>query len=178
MAISKKILNDTKSFINEVFSDNSEIELPVKIEHIIKKMKIDLVNYTFDDEISGVLVLNDNQSTIGINQSHSDVRKRFTMAHELGHFVLHKDKGNMFMDKVLFRKSSQEYSSQDVQLEKEANYFAANILMPEKAVRMQFANSLNDFYDDSNIQNLAEKFKVSSSAMTYRLINLGLIDIK
>ena len=100
------------------------------------------------------------------------------MAHELGHFVLHKDKGNMFMDKVLFRKSSQEYSSQDVQLEKEANYFAANILMPEKAVRMQFANSLNDFYDDSNIQNLAEKFKVSSSAMTYRLINLGLIDIK
>lgn len=180
MAISKKVMNDTESFINSIFSNNSEIDLPIKIESIVKDLNIDLVKYTFDDDISGVLVLSGSQPTIGINHNHSEVRKRFTIAHELGHYILHRDKGNvMFMDKVLYRKNSEEYNVKDERLEKEANYFAANLLMPEAAVRKWFAKSeQTDFYEDSNIKNLAEKFKVSSSAMTYRLINLGLIDFR
>ncbi|NGM62691.1 ImmA/IrrE family metallo-endopeptidase [Sphingobacterium sp. SGG-5] len=176
MAISKKVVNDTISFINNIFSNNSEIDLPVEIENIVKVLKIDLVYYTFEEEISGVLVLNGSHSTIGVNQGHSGVRKRFTIAHELGHYILHKDQGSMFMDKVLYRKNSDDYNVKDEKLEREANYFAANLLMPEKAVRKLFAKSKNDFYDDSNIQDLAEKFEVSNSAMTYRLVNLGLIE--
>jgi Zn-dependent peptidase ImmA (M78 family) len=158
MAISKKVVNDTRSFINNV-----------------KALKIDLVYYTFDEDISGVLVLNGSHSTIGVNQGHSEVRKRFTIAHELGHYVLHKDQGSMFMDKVLFRKNSEEYSVRDGKLEKEANYFAANILMPENIVKDYIEKNDIDFYEDLDIQKMAKAFGVSSSAMTYRLINLGVI---
>lgn len=176
MDASRKAFKETKIFVDKLFINFSEDDLPVKIESIVRDQQIDLVYYTFDDDISGVLVLNDNQTTIGVNQGHPDVRRRFTIAHELGHFVLHKDQGKMFMDKILFRKSSNDYSEKQEQLEKEANNFAANILMPEKIVKKLFSESIKDFYDDSSIQNLAERFGVSASAMTYRLINLGLID--
>lgn len=175
MAISKKVINETKSFIENIFSNNSDLKLPINIQCIIKKLKIDLVNYTFDDDISGVLVLNDSHPTIGINQAHSEVRKRFTIAHELGHYVLHKDQGSMFMDKVLYRKSSDGYTIKDERLEREANYFAANLLMPANIVKNYIETNDLDFYEDSNIQKMAKDFGVSSSAMTYRLINLGLI---
>jgi len=178
MAISQKVATETKKFVNEYLSNISIDDLPINIDILVKKLRIDLVNYTFDDDISGVLVLNESQPTIGVNQGHSEVRRRFTIAHELGHFILHKDQGTMFMDKILFRKNSEKYSSKDEKLEKEANYFAANVLMPENAVRDLFSESIIDFYDDEDIRTLASKFKVSSSAMTYRLINLGLIDYK
>lgn len=178
MAISKKVINDTASFINSIFSNNSEVDVPVKIDNIVKGLNIDLVNYTFDEDISGVLVLNDSHSTIGINQAHSEVRKRFTIAHELGHFVLHKDQGNMFVDKVLYRKSFEGYTVKDERLEREANYFAANILMPANVINRYIETNNIDFYEDSDLQKMAKAFGVSSSAMTYRLINLGLIDYK
>jgi Zn-dependent peptidase ImmA (M78 family) len=81
----------------------------------------------------------------------------------------------MFMDKVLFRKNSEEYSVRDGKLEKEANYFAANILMPENIVKDYIEKNDIDFYEDLDIQKMAKAFGVSSSAMTYRLINLGVI---
>jgi len=181
MAISKKTIGETKSFMSNIFSKDSMVELPVNIENIIKEQKIDLVNYTFDDDISGVLLLNDNHPVIGINQGHSEVRKRFTIAHELGHFILHKDNGNeLFMDKMLFRRASTDYSEKDLRLEAEANYFAANLLMPESAIKEYIDkeyidnNRVVDFYEDDDIDRMAKAFLVSSSAMNYRLINLGL----
>ncbi|RKF32293.1 hypothetical protein BCY89_13935 [Sphingobacterium siyangense] len=176
MGPSKKALKETKMFVDNLFINFNENDLPVKIEDIVKEQQIDLVYYTFEDDISGVLVLNDDSTTIGVNQGQHNVRRRFTIAHELGHFILHKDQGKMFMDKILFRKNSNQYSEKQEQLEKEANNFAANILMPEKIVKKLFSESIKDFYDDLSIQKLAERFEVSASAMTYRLINLGLID--
>ncbi|WP_118194305.1 ImmA/IrrE family metallo-endopeptidase [Albibacterium indicum] len=178
MAISQKADSITKSFINEVFSNKSNLDLPINIESVVKSLGIDLVNYTFDDDISGVLVLNDPQPTIGVNQAHSKVRKRFTIAHELGHYILHKDQGNMFMDKVLFRKSSEGYTVKDEKLEREANHFAANLLMPADLIKGYLAKNEIDFYEDSDIKRMAEDFGVSSSAMTYRLINLRLVDFR
>jgi Zn-dependent peptidase ImmA (M78 family) len=63
----------------------------------------------------------------------------------------------------------------DGKLEKEANYFAANILMPENIVKDYIEKNDIDFYEDLDIQKMAKAFGVSSSAMTYRLINLGVI---
>lgn len=179
MNISRKAINETKSFIDRIFSNSKNFELPVNINQIIKEEGVELVNYTFDEDISGVLVLNGSQSTIGVNQSHSEVRKRFTMAHELGHYILHRDQGSsMFMDKVLYRKASNNYSPKDGKMEREANFFAANLLMPEAAIHSFIDRNHIDFYEDSDIQDMATEFGVSSSAMTYRLINLGLVDYR
>lgn len=81
----------------------------------------------------------------------------------------------MFVDKVFFRKKSDGYTSKEEKIEREANYFAANILMPEKLIFQAVSNLTCDLYEDETVYNLAKDFNVSSSAMLYRLINLGVL---
>ncbi|HAT3994129.1 TPA: ImmA/IrrE family metallo-endopeptidase [Elizabethkingia anophelis] len=173
MSISKSIIDTTQEYIDE----NAYFfqELPINLEELIKKEGINVINYPFEDDISGVLVIEEDNVTIGINKKSINVRKRFTLAHELGHYKLHTQKSKMFMDNVFFRKKSEGYTSKEEKIEKEANYFAANILMPESLVKKEIIELSCDLHDDSTIASLANKFEVSSSAMTFRLINLGLI---
>ncbi|BEV05025.1 ImmA/IrrE family metallo-endopeptidase [Chryseobacterium gambrini] len=173
MSVPKLIIDITREYI-----DNNAFlfqELPINLDKLIQKEGISVINYPFEDDISGVLVIENDNATIGINKKSSNVRKRFTLAHELGHFKLHTQKSKMFMDNVFFRKKSEGYTSKEEKIEKEANYFAANILMPEHLVRGEIAELKCDLHDDVTIASLANKFEVSSSAMTFRLINLGLI---
>lgn len=173
MAISKSTIDITQNYI-----DNNAFlfqELPINLDELVKREGINLISYPFEDDISGVLVIEGDNATIGINKKSSNVRKRFTLAHELGHYKLHTQKSKMFMDNVFFRKKSEGYTSKDEKIEKEANYFAANILMPENLVRKEIIELDCDLHDDTTIASLASKFEVSSSAMTFRLINLGLI---
>ena len=174
MAISKEVATKTNSFLTKVF-EKIEINSEVDIEKIIKDLGINILKYDFEDDISGVLVIDKDSTHIGVNKNDTEVRKRFTLAHELGHYILHGETGNMFTDKVLFRKKSSGYTSKEEKIEQEANYFAANILMPEDLIRKEIENIDEDIYDDSFIKNLATKFKVSSSAMAFRLINLNII---
>lgn len=172
MSISKVVVDITKGYIES----NTFLfqELPVNLELLLEKEGINLISYPFKDDISGVLILEGDKATIGIDRKSSNVRKRFTLAHELGHYKLHAQKSNMFMDNVFFRKKSEGYTSKEEKIEKEANFFAANILMPENLVRKEILELSCDLHDDDVIASLASKFEVSSSAMTFRLINLGL----
>ena len=173
MSISKSIIDITNSYIET--NDFLFEELAIKLDDLLKKEGIDLISYPFKDEISGVLILDGEKKTIGVNKNSSNVRKRFTIAHELGHYMLHAQKSNMFMDNIFFRKKSEGYTSKEEKIEKEANYFAANILMPENLIKKEIAELDCDLHDDITVASLANKFEVSSSAMTFRLINLGLI---
>jgi Zn-dependent peptidase ImmA (M78 family) len=99
---------------------------------------------------------------IGVNKLHHKNRKRYTLAHELGHYILHKDKNVDIVDTTFFRNNKTD------SIEYMANEFAAKLLMPEDKVR--------DFVDNQGIKNigeLAEKFEVSASAMKYRVVSLG-----
>ena len=106
--------------VNGILLDADIKVLPVKIEEIAKSFGLKVIPYPFDDDISGTLII--EQNVIGFNQTESRVRRRFTIAHELGHYVLHKDKKPIFLDK-LFRLN---YASQEQnqELEMEANAFA------------------------------------------------------
>lgn len=76
--------------------------------------------------------MDSGKGTIGFNPTESKTRQRFTIAHELGHFELHKQDSGLFVDKefkMLFR--DQNSSSGEIRKEQEANAFAAAILMPE-----------------------------------------------
>ena len=98
---------------------------------------------------------------IKVNSKHNSKRQRFTIAHELGHFMLHRNKSALFEDKVFFRaveKDNMEYA---------ANSFAALLLMPESRVR----EAVNDGM--RNIGALADRFGVSSPAMKARVVELG-----
>jgi Zn-dependent peptidase ImmA (M78 family) len=86
------------------------------------------------------------------------VRKRFTVAHEVGHFVLHRNQiGESLTDDELYR------SGLSTRQEAQANRFAADILMPKDLI----LKTINRLGDDPQV--LASEFKVSEAAMRIRL---------
>lgn len=152
-------------------------KLPIAIDKIIKNQGLKLVPYD-EDGISGILMIEQNTATIGYARNESPQRQRFTKAHELGHFMLHRG-GNLFIDKdfkTMYRPASSNAPSTEWQ-EWEANEFAACILMPEHLVREELEKIQIDYVDDNKgswIEKLAKKFGVSVSAMSIRISRLGL----
>lgn len=99
--------------------------------------------------------------SIEYNVSEPPVRQRFTVAHELGHFALgHEDAP---------RDAGNFQSSGDIR-ERQANKFAAELLMPASLVTQYYQNGFAN-----SVEGLASMFGVSKDAMGYRLINLGLL---
>lgn len=95
------------------------------------------------------------------NRDEVSYRRRFTIAHELGHVVLgHVDEENAPKRDTTFTNVDSD--------ERDANAFAASLLMPEKYVRKFYRSA-------RNVQELADAFGVSTAAMNFRLKNLGII---
>lgn len=131
------------------------------------------------DGVSGVFVSRGEGGMIGFNRGHARVRQRFTIAHELGHAVMHRDRMPLFIDKgygVAFRDARS--STGQVQMEREANAFAAALLMPASMVReaadeLTWAHGFDMGGGGGALEALARRFKVSQEAMSYRLAKLG-----
>ena len=151
-------------------------DVPVDVEAIADEQGVTVVQQDLEDSVSGMLVIKDGRGIIGVNQNHHPNRRRFTMGHELGHYLLHGKKAKVFVDAspVVFRDqaSSDGMQSQEIA----ANSFAAELLMPEDAVRKYVEDKLVDVYDDATIRRLAARFGVSVQAITIRLIRLGLAE--
>ena len=153
-----------------------KIELPIRVDEIAKAHGLKIVPYLLEDDISGMLVIENGVGIITFNQAEARVRRRFTIAHEFGHYLLHKDVSKLFVDKM-FRasKNHSAYTAESVKYEQEANTFAAALLMPEKILREEVEKRNIDLADESGLKELAKIFDVSASAMYYRLFNLHLI---
>lgn len=109
----------------------------------------------FQEELSGRFDMINNQAVCTINDSDSWVRQRFTLAHELGHYVLEHGSG--------FRDTTYSFDRNFNPRETEANYFAAELLMPAEYVsRYVQLNNLD-------IHEMATFFDVSQQAMRVRL---------
>jgi Zn-dependent peptidase ImmA (M78 family) len=155
---------------------------PVPVEIIAKEMGATLVfePFTSDgDDISGILYRKDNRTIIGINSAHSETRRRFSIAHELGHLTLHSKE--LFVDKVVRIDFRDRISSLAIKPEEiAANAFAAELLMPQAFIVDEIARRLSKRSTlptkEKLIKDLANTFKVSPQAMEYRLNNLGILD--
>jgi Zn-dependent peptidase ImmA (M78 family) len=118
-----------------------------------------IIVYYFKDapeKFDGITLFSDKvQPIIFINESIPNDRKRFTIAHELGHLVLHV-------------RTTQDLDRDE---ETEANYFASEFLMPEIEIKhtLHYLNLIN-------VTNLKEYWKVSKSAIIRRAFDLGIID--
>lgn len=133
------------------------------IEGLIKHFGITIVQEPLPDDISGLFYRNDvGVYTIKVNSLHHPKRQRFTLAHELAHYCLHRHLQTDFEDRVLFRGG--EISPE----ENEANSFAGEILMPTE----QFMENIRA--GNNSIQELSDAFKVSSLAVRVRAKQLGL----
>jgi len=171
--IRKKIEEVTAQLLDELNIN----EIPVPIRKIAERIGLNIHPYDLGENISGVLVIEKEQGTIGINPLESSVRQRFTIAHELGHFILHKNNNDsLFVDKdfkVLFR--NQESTTGELKREQDANAFAAAILMPKNILKKKIDELSLDLTDEDAVKSLAQMFDVSAIAMTYRIANLHLL---
>lgn len=168
-----------ETITSKLLEDYAVERIPIPVREIAKNRGLEVKPYDLGETVSGVLVIKDGEGFIGYNFNDSKVRQRFTIAHELGHYELHynpTERSTLFVDKqfkVAFRNENS--STGEMQNEKEANAFAAALLMPKKFIIKEIENRHLDLSDDKNLQILAKSFNVSISAMTFRLINLEIL---
>lgn len=156
----------------KVLDENFITSWPIPVEELIEFHGLGLILSDFPDgEISGVIDL--NKKYLYINSVDSPQRKRFTIAHELGHWVLHQQE--LATNKeiaVLYRRPLGTEESD--RLEQEANCFAANLLVPEKMLRKAIDDSKDESDTICSDTYLAEIFNVSRSVIGYRRKFLGI----
>ena len=150
--------------------------IPVAIDEIIEAEGIVLRKEPLEKDVSGMLVINGTQPVIGVNSGHTSNRQRFTMAHELGHYILHRNTSNVFFDESLLFFRNQTSSEGTKRQEIEANNFAAELLMPEPAIREILEEPI-DAFNEYEVEELASEFEVSPQALTIRLTRLGLLTV-
>jgi len=139
----------------------------IDITQIASKAGVEVNEVDFDDpDISGTLVTNKNKQVINVNRNDSEERKRFTIAHEVAHAILHPTKQENHVD---YRQALKNYTTRD-QLSREfqANMLAAALLMPTGLVK-------NAWSKLKDVDDLADLFKVSKRAAAIRLESLGLL---
>ena len=161
-----------------VLSEANTKRLPVDVHALAKRHAV-IWEKEMDDGISGMLIplaqpVRGKYWAIVVNESHAEVRQRFTIAHEFGHLLLHgfttphADRGF----KVRFR--STRSSDGTIAEEIEANQFAAELLMPRDLLLNRLTGMEMDFTDadDDVLSDIAAEFEVSKQALSIRLSNL------
>ncbi len=140
--------------------------IPVNIDEIAHKMGVEIRYQPIlegGSDISGRFDIINGVPVCTVRNTDVLQRQRFTLAHELGHFVLNHGGG--------FRDNSASFNIYNYdQREVDANQFAAELLMPKLAIEHILAH-----HDAQTVPTLAELFNVSQQAMTYRLKNLNIL---
>lgn len=140
-------------------------EYPVKLGAIAKRLGVRVLLSTLARGTSGQIGQEDGKFVIRINRHEAKHRQRFTLAHELAHFLLHRDRipaDGSWSENVLLR------SGQPASIEYEANRLAADLVIPSA----QLAEATADYSGPMTsevIEDLARRFGVSTAAMEIKL---------
>lgn len=151
---------------------------PIEIANVLDLRVVDQQAPPDGGEISGCLIRRPGlPPVIGVNPAQHENRRRFTIAHEIGHFLLHEGEKIHVSHTQSFRVNFRDADSGTAVFpdEKEANYFAAELLMPSRFLAKDIDQRSIDLTadEDGTLLELAQRYKVSTQALTYRLINLG-----
>src|SRR5262249_22027341 len=154
-----------------------------RVDAIAKSLGLHVQHVPADDTLSCFLLRDRGKTIIGINSNQHPNRQNFTLAHELAHFLLHDteqvhvDRQDQWLQVRLRDDASSQGTSPE---EVEANTFAAELLMPAEFLKADVANCstldlLDEVVMDDVLKSLAKRYGVSTQALTYRLLNLNLI---
>jgi len=178
MALHQRRKSSIEKTAIEMLNEHDLLAPGFDIEILIKQLGIRLIEEKLDENISGYSAIKNNVRVIAVNEGHGNERKRFTMAHELGHLTLHNfSEFNFSEHQRTFFRNNVSSSGLD-NFEVEANCFAASLLMPKDLILREFNESGTSFlFDEAEITNLSSRFKVSEKAMAIRLTTLGLINL-
>lgn len=157
----------------EVLAEYGAVTAPVPVEKIIKRRDIRVQFSPLDQELSGMALVKDGVAVIGVNALHHPNRQRFTLAHELGHHIMHRThiENAVHVDKgfAILRRDTLAAQGTD-KMEIEANAFASELLIPKVLLEPMIGTGDIDLDDVDRLQSIAKKFKVSLSALQYRLL--------
>lgn len=148
---------------------------PIPVEYIAHVVGAELRYAPYGGDMSGLVFREGGRAIIGVNALHAKTRQRFTIAHEIGHLQLHADQEfHLDRDYRAYRRDLPETETPNA-LEVDANYFAAELLMPPDYLRHDLIGHRVDVEDDEELARLADRYKVSLQAMIIRLTSLSLI---
>lgn len=144
---------------------------PIKLSQLARSLGVPIKAATLAPGISGEIRPAGDHFIIRINRHDPSKRQRFTVAHELAHFLLHADQidADGISDDVLYRSSLSD------RREAQANRLAADILMPDALV-LASAEEAQEIGVGDLVLSLAEQFSTSEVAMRIKLEQLGVID--
>jgi len=166
-----KINDKLEELTSTILLNNDMYKVPVDVVKIANANDIKVYEGDLDKEISGAIRYNKEEEVyeILVNKNDAKVRQRFTIAHEIGHYFLHREhlkSEQIHIDTILYR-GDMEKNEEAKAREKEVDYFAGALLMNRTL--------LNKLRSENTITELAEIFDVSVSAMTVRLDILGIL---
>jgi Zn-dependent peptidase ImmA (M78 family) len=139
---------------------------PVDVDDLARRCGARVLDFNFGTLVDGLVVHLDDGPAIGLQEQHNLGRRRFTLAHELGHHLL-RHTASFHVDFADAGGTAGSAPGYNWQHERAANDFAANLLMPAPWVRHAAQVS-------GDIGQLAKQFDVSRAAMGFRLASLGL----
>ena len=161
----------------QLLVETNTVAPPVPVAAIAASQGAQLTYTEFDEAVSGMLYRESDTVLIGINASHAPTRQRFTIAHEIGHLLMHE--GRPVVVDRLVRVNLNLRDGASTKEEVEANAFAAALLMPRDLIAAEierFVTQAQGLVPHQLVDKLASTFDVSAEAMSYRLENLGILD--
>ena len=181
MSNAQKLLDrETKRIIGEVKQEVAGYykHTLLDLDAVCAANNIELLEGRFEDvNQSGAIYKENKKWFIVVNEDHPINRKRFTIAHELGHFFavdrgsvqaeVHFEDQNEVIKDYSLMKRAEEIEDGAYQIERQANMIAAAILMPDDMVRTLYNKNLS-------LGELAEEFGVSEAAMDNKLKSMGI----
>lgn len=161
MTTTSKEWNNLPEYQREILARFQE-EFPIKVGSVAKELGVTVKISTLPAGISGEIRELDGGIVIKVNRHDSKERQRFTIAHEISHFLLHKDKiGDGIIDDVLYRSCLTD------ELEAQANRLAADIVMPWTLIKKSL-DRINAEKLEQKIEIIANEAEVSVIAMKIR----------
>ncbi|MCT8327925.1 ImmA/IrrE family metallo-endopeptidase [Acidimangrovimonas sediminis] len=131
-----------------------------------RALGIEVKSATLRPRISGQLQRSPDSPSgfrIRVNRHEAATRQRFTIAHEIAHYLLHRDYiGDGIEDSILYRSTLSDAR------EAEANRLGAQLLMPEKSV-IRVLREYGGIATPEIARIMAERYDVSEVAMGIRL---------
>jgi Zn-dependent peptidase ImmA (M78 family) len=166
--------NAARRKASEILREAKVRRAPIDLNKIAQFVGATIYYEPLDNEISGMVTRTRNRSAlIGVNSLHARTRQRFSIAHEIGHLVLHQDEMLHIDSKYQIALRSPQSSMGTDAKEVEANQFAAELLMPKNLIENDVSELMGDLEIEDAVSELAEKYQVSEQAMTIRLSTLG-----
>ena len=169
-----KINEEIEDLTSEILLTNDMYKVPVDVIKIANANDIKVYEGDLDKKTSGAIRYKKEEDKFEILVNKNDVitRQRFTIAHELGHYFLHQDylKSEEIHIDIMYR-IAEKGNDTEKEREKQVDYFAGALLMNRTLLEKLHK-------ENNSIQELADLFNVSVSAMTVRLDILGLLWVK